>query len=175
MSSKSPFSVAPLEARKTVQLSFEEPVSIPHPQFPGMTLSFAGGELTLVAYFDRRGESWKPRSFDNGPFELDLGGARFYSHGKPNGSSWELGELLSPELKKQLKTELLKPFLEELNGSPVISEADRPIAIDSPNRRGLGRKDLESALSRLLYRYGPGNEPQRRALQLALNNLGGTD
>lgn len=175
MSSKPHFSTAPLEARKTVNLHFEKSETIPHPQFDGMTLSFGNAELTLVAYFDSRERSWKARSFSVVAFEMDLGGARFYSFGKPNGSPWELAELLSPELKKRLKHELLTPFLDGLNGVQETGERDSPIAIDSSDRRGLGSEDLEAALTKLLYRYGPGNEPQRRALQLALDSLAGRD
>ena len=54
---------------------------------------------------------------------------------------------------------------EQTGGEPKPVES---ITLDSPGRTGLSTSDLAEVLTALLYRYNPGNETQRTALQTAL-------
>lgn len=67
------------------------------------------------------------------------------------------------------------PSYEKITDSEKIrrleAELEARIPVDSPHRQGLSRADLTEALRKLLYRYNPGNEIQRGALQQALEAL----
>lgn len=135
--------IAPLEATRTFDLSLDEPVTIEHSQYPGVTLTFSEATVTATVELHHDGV-WRPKAWrDHPPFELEVSGARLFSFGK-DGESLKLIDLLPAELRLELRSRVLTPWLDELNGEPLRVPKPR----DAPEEM---RQDLaRSAMAALI-------------------------
>lgn len=150
--------LTPREATRSFDLSFDEPISIHHSEYPGVTLTFNEATLTATVELHHDG-IWRPKAWrDHPPFELEIPGAALFSFGK-DGKPLKLIELLPAELRTELRDRVLTPWLDELNGNSnpapqhgiAIEELKQEVARDVmakliEDRLGVRREEFLRAL-----------------------------
>lgn len=133
--------VTPREVTRSFDLSFDEPVSIHHSEYPGVTLIFNEATLTATVELHHDGV-WRPKSWrGHPPFELDVPGAKLFSFGK-DGEPLKLIELLPGELREELRDRLLVPLLNELNRDAAAVLAAQPTATVEELKREVARETM---------------------------------